>query len=226
MNFAVPADLEGQVLYWWKIVDKPTILLDELHNFIAFDLFLASLEKTKATVRNAIAKGLLVEEGDSELIRLAPPLAEKFAKWQENGHEKVLKMHKTLRHSWRLPLEITQNLTYSALLSDIIDISVYERAGKIRASAIKLSQEDFTQGIVGRALEYDADDNEIFFDFTIDPKNRVIHHACPDYLAVRKEQKTLCAHLARVFMKLYANNDTATFALVNDLVRHRDAWSF
>ena len=91
-----PTELSEMVLYWWKILASPSINLDKLHHFIAFELFLYSLPKTKKIVQQAIRLGHLVEDEDLEEVSLSSTLKQKYQDWQDQGTEKFREMRKIL----------------------------------------------------------------------------------------------------------------------------------
>lgn len=226
MSFAVPADLREIVLYWWKIIDRPTILLDELYNFIAFDLFLAPLDKTRLIVDKAIQEGYLISDPIQETVRLADDLENDFKKWQEGGIEKVQRMKDLLNQAWRPPLEISEKSVYDILQSDIADVSVREKAGKMLASAVKIDQVDFNSEIQGYGKEETEKGEDVLFPFSINVPSRIIQHNCPEYLFLRKDQKRFCPHLVRAFTKLFISDELQTQKLLRDLVDNRENWVF
>ena len=226
MAFAIPSDLKDIVLHWWKIIDQPKINIDELYNFIAFELFLAPLEKTKKIVQQAIRMEHLVENKELETVSLSHMLQNEFDTWQENGILKAKSMAAALNQPWRPKEELTQNMTYEALESDLIDVSVREKAGKIRSSAVTLDNLEFSQLIEGSVKQKDNDGNPLFFPFKIDLKARKIIHKCPEYDSLRKSQKSFCIHLGRVLMKLYSKDKEKTILLLRDIVDHKSQWIF
>ena len=226
MSFAVPADLREIVLYWWKIIDRPTVSLDELYNFIAFDLFLAPLDKTRLIVDKAIHEGYLISDSIQETVYLSKELEADFKKWQAGGVEKVQRMNELLNQAWRPPLEITEKSVYDILQADIADVSVREKAGKMLASAVKVDRVDFNSEIVGFGKEENEKGEDIQYPFSINVISRSISHNCPEYLNLRRDQKRLCPHLVRAFTKLFISNELQTQKLIRDLVDNRDSWSF
>ena len=226
MSFAVPADLREIVLYWWKIIDRPSILLDELYNFIAFDLFLAPLDKTRAIVDKAIQDGYLIADPIQETVTLSESLNSDFQAWQKMGIEKVQRMSELITQAWRPPLEITEKSVYDILQSDIADVSVREKAGKMLASAIKVEKVDFNSEIMGYGKEENEKGEDIQYPFCINVPSRMLQHNCPEYLDLRRDQKRLCPHLVRAFTKLFISNELQTQQLIRDLVDNRESWTF
>ncbi len=226
MAFTIPSELKDIVLHWWKIIDRPQIHLDELCNFIAFDLYLAPLEKTKIIVQQAIRLHYLKENTDLESVSLSKELQTEFDAWQEKGVLKAKTMAAALAQPWRPKVELTQNMTYEALESDLIDVSVKEKAGKIRASAVTLEGLDFATSIHGHVKEKDKTGSPILYPFAINIKDRTILHQCPEYDSLRKNQKRFCTHLGRVIMKLYSKDKEKTIELLHDIVNHKHKWTF
>ena len=89
MVFTIPSDLRDIVLYWWKIIDRPNIYLDDLYNFLAFGLFLASMDKAKSIVQEAIKLKFLIENKETESVKLSKSLETEFNAWQNSAKEKI-----------------------------------------------------------------------------------------------------------------------------------------
>ena len=80
--------------------------------------------------------------------------------------------------------------------------------------------------IKGNIINMSENDGKTSLIFNISIKNRFIQHNCEEYTIIRKSQKKLCEHLARLMLKLYANNNKKTLELVRDLSNNRDLWQF
>lgn len=227
-----PTELSEMVLYWWKILASPSINLDKLHHFIAFELFLYPLPKTKKIVKQAIRLGYLIEDEDVEEVSLSHDLRQKYQEWQDHGTEKFLEMRDILSRRRAPKLEVTTNMQYEALKSDLVDIPVEKKASKILASSIEITQLDFSEDIIGNAIEYIAssdtneEDQEVQYPFSISLRTQTINHNCPEYLSLRQPQKKFCVHLARLLMKLYRKDAKNTIKLVTDIVTNRVQWKF
>lgn len=226
MNFIVPTDLRQKILYIWKIIDRPTINLDELYNFITYELYLTSLSKSKENVQKSINSKYLVEDSKKEEVRLGDDLQGEFDKWQNGGEKKVKQMKTLLSQSWRPELKNIDEMRYSVFEGDLLDVSVRNKSGLIRSSAVKVDQLDFSSGIIGKISDTDEEGHKINYSFEIYPKSRKIIHNCPEYINLRKKQKHFCKHLGRLLMKLYASNKIETIDLVKDLVEKRENWEF
>ena len=226
-NNSPPTELSEMVLYWWKILASPSINLDKLNHFIAFELFLYPLPKTKKIVKQAIRLGYLVENEDLEEVSLSSALKQKYQEWQDQGTEKIQEMRAILARK-RIPtLEITANMQYEALKSDLVDILVEKKASKLLGSSIQIKQLDFSSGIVGYAREMIVSpEQEVKYPFSILPHKKIIKHNCPEYLSLRQHQKKFCVHLARMLMKLYSKDAESTTELIRDIVSNRLQWQF
>jgi hypothetical protein len=228
LSFSVPSDLKDIVIYWWKILDRPIINIDALHNFIAFDLYLFSLEKTKLIVQQAIKLKYLKYNADKEEIQLGSEMLDLFEIWQAKGSEKLMKMQKVLSEKWRDKLDISDTRKYNVYINDLIDYSIQKKANKIRPSTIQISTKDFKTSIKGTISEINDEEDEITYNFDVLPKKRKISHNCPDYLELRKNRKQFCVHLAALFKKLsvYPDTKVQTKNLVEDIVNNKDKWIF
>ncbi|MHA1746157.1 MAG: hypothetical protein ACTSWW_09160 [Promethearchaeota archaeon] len=227
-----PTELSEMVLYWWKILASPSINLDKLHHFIAFELFLYPLPKTKKIVRQAIRLGYLIEDEDVEEVSLSHDLRQKYQDWQGRGTEKFREMREILSRRRSPKLEITTNMQYEALKSDLVDIPVEKKASKLLGSSIKIDQLDFSEGIIGNASDYivfsdsNEEEQEVQYPFSLSRRTQIIMHNCPEYLSLRQPQKKFCVHLARLLMKLYRKDAKSTMELVTDIVTNRLQWKF
>jgi hypothetical protein len=224
MSFTPPKTLQDLLIYVWKIIDLPRINKDHLINAIALDFYLASPSNARELVIKAINAGLLLEDQDTEEIRLSTELEKTVSEWQNEGKNKRLQIQSILNESWRNPIPITDDLKFNVYIREIADVIVWEKALKIRTSMIETSQEDFQNIIEGSAKHFDSESEKILqYPFKIDFKNKLITHFCPEYDSLRKAQKKLCPHLAAVFNRSYAKNKAETMNTVRQMVID---WSF
>ena len=226
MNFSVPSDARQRILYIWKIIDSPSINIDELYNFLTFELFLAPLEEVKKIIGEALDLKFLIEDSKSEEVSLSDSLKVDFEKWQENGEEKIKKIHHILSNSWRPPIKIDEKMKFEILEDDLIDPATKKKASIIRSKALSIDKLNFEDEISGKIEDKDKNGKLVSYNFIISPKNRKITHSCPEYNKLRKNQKKLCPHLGRVFRKLNITNNEETLKLLEDIVVKREKWEF
>jgi hypothetical protein len=226
MSRSMPKDLQNQVLHWWKILDNPTILKDDLVYFLAFDLFIGSIEYVKKTIEDAVHQGFLCEDPVREEIQLNTELSSKFLQWQEGGIGKVRKMDTILRIPWRDPRKIESDQIYQVLISELVDPIIRRKAEQIRSSSISFTQTDFAHLITGTVNDLPAEKSLERYKFSINPVEKSINHGCNEFRNLRQKQKRFCPHLARVFMKLFVQDKEKTIELLRNIVEQRDSWSF
>ncbi len=226
MNFSVPSDKRQRILYIWKIIDSPSLNIDDLYNFLTFELFLAPLEEVKKIVGEALDLEYLVEDSKSEEVSLSNSLKVEFEKWQDKGEEKIEKIHNILSNSWRSPIQIDEKMKFEIFEDDLIDPSTKKKASLFRSKALSIDKINFVDEISGNIEDKDENGNLISYHFIISPKNRKISHSCPEYNKLRKKQKKFCPHLGRVFIKLNITNNEETLKLLEDLVEKREKWEF
>jgi len=226
MNFSVPSDKRQRILYIWKIIDSPSINIDELYNFLTFELFLAPLEEVKEIIKEAFDLKFLIEDTKSEEVSLSDSLKADFEKWQDKGEEKIKKIHHILRKAWRSPIKIDEKMKFEILVDDLIDPSTKKKASNFRSKALTIDKLNFIDEINGKIEDKDENGKLISYNFVISPKDRKITHNCPEYNKLRKKQKKLCPHLGRVFMKLNITNSKETLKLLEDIVEKREKWEF
>ena len=226
MNFSVPSDKRQRILYIWKIIDSPSINIDELYNFLTFELFLAPLEEVKKIIGEALELKFLIEDSKSEEVSLSNSLKVDFEKWQEKGEEKIKKIHHILRNSWRPPIKIDEKIKFEIFKDDLIDPSTKKKASLFRSKALSIDKLDFVDEISGNIEDKDENGKLMSYHFVISSKNRKITHNCPEYNKIRRKQKKLCPHLGRVFIKLNITNNEETLKLLEDIVEKREKWEF
>lgn len=215
-----PANLNDLILYWWKIIDREEIGIDEFQNFVAFELYTFSLEETKKKVQEAIDNKILLYDPTKETLQLSPALVDQFEQWQEKGKEKTQEMLKKLKAPWRQPIEFNETEQYAIYLSDIVDSNVAAKAATILSSKVKFAGSadgNLATGIAGTVEDY---------EFRIDVPEQIIYHNCPEFQQFRSHQKTFCAHLARLIMKLYTKNPQEVFKLIQNIVVNKENWEF
>jgi capsid protein len=222
----MPADLKGQLLYIWEILDVRRVNLDRLFNIMAFELKMGPPAKCKALIKQAIAEKLLIEDTDLEEVELDPKMRSQFEEWQKEGTEKAKKMKGVLEKSWREPFNISEQTFYTVLERELFDIMVRNQAEKrFLSSAVKLDQSDFMKEISGSVSVSQPDGTSMTLPFKIDITKHQIIHDCSEY-GFRKKQKRFCIHLARVIMKLYVLDAVKTTQLVQNIVQKRADWNF
>ncbi|UCD02082.1 MAG: hypothetical protein JSV23_03415, partial [Promethearchaeota archaeon] len=70
------------LLYIWKILDLPSISLDDLLYKISFEFFLFSPEKATDFINDCIDNSYLVKD-DNQHLRLSNGLNQKLNNWQK-----------------------------------------------------------------------------------------------------------------------------------------------
>ena len=226
MNFSVPSDKRQRILYIWKIIDSPTINIDDLYNFLTFELFLAPLEEVKKIIQEALDLKFLVEDSKLEEVSLSDSFKVEFEKWQDKGEEKIKKIHHVLSKSWRDPITINEKSKYEIFEDDLIEPLTKKKASIIRSKALTIEKLDFSREIRGKIEDKDENGQKIIYNFEILPQARKLTHNCPEYTNLRKNQKKFCVHLGRLLMKLNNSDETKTFKFLEDLVENRDKWVF
>jgi hypothetical protein len=242
MNFSVPSDKRQRILYIWKIIDSPSINIEELYNFLTFELFLVpskqggnptskpiggeSLDEVKKMIQEALDLKFLVEDPKTEEVSLSVSLKVEFEKWQDKGEEKIKKIRHILSNSWRSPIIIDEKMKFKILEDDLIDPASKKKANLFRSKVLSMEKIDFANEISGKIEDKDENGKIVSYEFSIYPKNRKIIHSCPEYNKLRKKQKKLCPHLGRVFIKLNIEHKKEILNLLEDIVEKREKWEF
>jgi len=213
------------LLFFWQIIDLTRINIDLLKNTMAFEFKIGSPEKCAAFIRQAITEKILIEHPDEEEVELCLELKQEFERWQQDGAIRSNRIRDLLNQSWRPPIDLGENATFTVLLNDLSDSTVQDKASKMLASKASIESQDFT-GIISGCVQHRQDnDEEIPLSFKIDCKNRLIIHQCYEYDHLRKAQKKFCVHLTKVLMKL-AKDGQNTTRLLRDMVYNKAIWQF
>lgn len=213
------------LLFFWQILDLARINIDLLKNTMAFEFKVGSPEKCTNFIRQAITDKLLIEYPDEEEVELCSELKQEFERWQQDGTIRSYRIRDLLNKSWRTPIDLGENATFTVLLNDLSDSTVQDKASKMLASKASIETQDFSSYISGTVLHRQDDDQEIALPFRIDCKNRQIIHQCYEYDHLRKAQKKFCVHLTKVIMKLAKDSQKCT-QLLHDIVYNKAQWQF
>ncbi|MCF2139130.1 MAG: hypothetical protein K9W44_03660 [Candidatus Lokiarchaeota archaeon] len=230
-----PSELNQLLLYWWKIIDRDEINKDDLQNFIAFELFTFSLEKTKATIQEAIDRKLLIYDPITDLVRLNSTLQTKYNEWLKGGITKTKKMLQVLRKRWREPLQFRKEDIFSVYYQDLVDPLVHNRASRILSSRVKIDKSNFDD--IGNSGDLDninnLDDLKLFisgkikgYPFQIDSSRKIIQHVCPEFKQYRAKEKSFCPHLARLILKINLKYPEITLGLLKRIAQTKESWIF
>ena len=219
-------DLKNQIFHWWKIIDRPSINQDELINFVSFELFLSTLEKTKEMIKQSLEQGLLILNQTSEEISLGPELKKVYAAWQKLGDEKVASMQKAIKKKWRPRFKLSHNDLFQVYLNDLADVMIIQEANKLRASRVKIDNDLETITEVGLILLGKGVEDGVDYPFIINLKKQTLIHNCPDFIVHRRDNSQLCKHMVRVFQKLYSKKSALAIKVLKNISLEKEKWVF
>ena len=65
------------------------------------------------------------------------------------------------------------------------------------------------------------------YNLSIDLKNRIIKHDCPNYINKRKRSKKFCKHITKVFLDIKEEfGEQYTTNILRSMYIHLDKWEF
>lgn len=218
------AKIRDEIIEWWKYCDMDFILRDDLEQMISYEIVKYPIEKTRQIIDQAIKYQILIENKEKETLHVHPTIQSEIEEWQTAGKKKLSKIRALLDKKWRPQFEPSQSSQFDVLKNDIIDVITNKRAGKLRASSIKIENLDFDDRIEGIAIDKTKEGKKTEFPFLIDNSKKHIVHNCPEMQKYQENSIQFCSHLARLLMKLYAKDGETTVKWLEHLIHSKAAW--
>ncbi|MGV9202624.1 MAG: hypothetical protein ACOC44_01215 [Promethearchaeia archaeon] len=223
MNFKVPKKASALLLYIWKIIEQPSISLNDLLYQISFNLFILPPKKTKAFITLALKKNLL-QKVNGEKIALSNNLQTRLDRWQQKRKEII---QKNIADSQVISTvagpSSTEGPEFNVLYKSFADKGTINRAVSVSRDSFTFITLDKTQGIV--KLEVQGSKEEPY-QIEINRTTQLIKHDCHDYRERRKRNKKFCKHLAKLFLILKDKDEEFAVQLLQNLSETIDQWSF
>ena len=225
MNFAIPhSNAPELIIHIWKIIDLPSISMDDLIYKISFEYFIILPQKAEEFIYRSINDGILKKDKDN-YISLSNILTQKLKKWQVdmrndliNKMESSRKMDLTIKE-----LEGERRSDFSTLLKSFLDKGTINRAAAISDDAFQLSHIDYETGIIKAEV---AGSKEEFYNIEINTGLRRIAHNCHDFENNRAHNKKFCKHLAKFFLLLKEKNAKSIGNLLKEITLNINDWEF
>ncbi len=224
MNFAIPRnDNSEMLLYIWKIIDLPFILIEDLIYRIAFDLFILPPERANYFIINCIKNKLLIK--DNNFVRLSEELDQRLKNWQKKRENEILGKISTAKKVNHLKNDIDKKHSskFSILINAFVDKGTLNRSVTISDAAFEFLEHDRSKGLITSKVT--GTKEESYF-IEIDTNKKILRHNCHDFEERRAQNKKFCKHITKLFLLLKEkNHDSAEFFL-NQLAEEIDKWEF
>ncbi|MFW9864870.1 MAG: hypothetical protein ACFFEN_02125 [Candidatus Thorarchaeota archaeon] len=225
MNFAIPRNNNSDlVLYIWKIIDLPSIPLNDLIFKISYELFLQTPDKAKEFIEKCLESNFLNKDDNGNLT-LSSSLYKKITVWQKQRKDKILDKIKSAKKITQIASDFKQEGTsnFSVLLKSFVDRATLNRAAIISNSAFNIKVFDAAKGIIDSTVLGSQDEPYII---EVNSKTKLLKHNCHDFETRKSSNKQFCKHLAKLFLVLReTNNESAEFFL-KDIAENIDDWEF
>jgi len=220
MNFAIPRNnISEMLLYIWKVIDLPVILISDFQYRISFDLFLLSPNKAKPFIDNCIENEFLIKD-DNNFVKLSEDLYQQINNWQKKRKLVVLEKMRDRKKITHLSKETTN---FSVLLNAFVDKGTLNRSVSISEAAFELLKYDHTKGIIKSKIKGSEKEAYIIY---IDINNKVLQHNCNDFETRRAMNKKFCKHIAKLFLLLKEKNENIAEFFLNQIAEDIDKWNF
>ena len=225
MIFDVPQKNASElVIHIWKIIDLPSISMDDLIYKISFEYFILSPEKAEEFISRSINNGILKKDKDN-YISLSNILAQKLKKWQDGMRNDIInKINSSRKMDLAMKeLEGGKRSDFSTLLKSFLDKGTINRAAAISDNAFQLSHIDYEKGLIKAKV---AGAKEEFYNIEINTGLRKIAHNCHDFETNRAHNKKFCKHLAKFFLLLKEKNVKSIGNLLKEITLNINDWEF
>ncbi len=207
MNFAIPRKNNSEMLlYLWKIIDLPSISLNDLLYKISFDLFLFSPENATLFIKKCIEDKLLIKTNDQNL-QISNLLIQKLKNWQHKRKNDILEKLNS----------------FGVLLNAFTDKATLNRSVSIADDAFESLEYNSEKGILKSKVLGSKKESYII---ELDLNKKIFYHNCHDYETRRAENKKFCKHITKLFLLLRENDEKSAEILLKNLAEDIDKWDF
>lgn len=225
MNFAIPRKNSTEMLlYIWKIIDLPSISLNDLLYKISFDLFLLPPDKSTDFIDTCIDNKDLVKD-DNQDLRLSNTLNQKLNNWQIKRKNVILEKINSAKKIAKLKNDIEKKelTNFNVLINAFVDKGTLNRSISVSDDAFKLLEYDLVKGTLKSKV---AGSKEEFYIIEINTNKKILRHNCHDFESRRAENKKFCKHLTKLFLLLKEKNENIAEYFLNELAENIEKWDF
>jgi hypothetical protein len=225
MNFAIPREnLSEMVLYIWKIIDYPQIILSDLAYKISFEIFLFSPNEAKKFIENAIKQQYLTKTSDN-YVKLSNGLEKQLKTWNQRQKDKILMKIEQLRNQSQERTEFLEENKnhFNVLLKALLDKGTINRAASISDFAFEITHFIPQEGEIVAKVK---GSKEVPYSITIDINKKIIKHNCHDFETKRAQNYKFCKHLAKLFLLLKQKDENWANQVLEKITENIEEWTF
>ena len=225
MSFAIPRNDDSKmIIYIWKIVDLPSIYINDLLYKISFELFLFSPKDAKIFIKKAISSGALISNNDQELS-LSEELAHILKNWHKQRRVEILENINSSANLTKNLNKFKRNNSnkFNILLKAFLDTGTINRAVLVSDNSFNINIFDPSDKSIS-ALVKGSQKTPYFIE--ISSKKKVLKHNCHDFLTKRAQNKKFCKHLAKLFLILKEKDEVGATSILENISKEINKWDF
>ena len=149
MNFPIPKNAPDMLLYIWKIIDLPSISMNDLLYSLSFDLFLLPPEGAANFIDKAIRSKILIKDEDNNLI-LSQNIQKRLETWQNKRKDSILSKilaAKQADHK-KNNMNINNGSGFNVLLKAFLGKGTINRAATVSNAALSIDNFNRKDGMI------------------------------------------------------------------------------
>lgn len=218
--FAIPRnDIPKMLLYIWKVIDLPNILMNDLEYRISFELSLLPPNKAKVFIDYCIENGFLIKD-KSSFLKLSEELNQQIINWQK---KRTLTILGKMRASKKVTHLSNESSNFSVLLNAFVDKGTLNRSVSVSDAAFEILKYDRIDGTIKSKVK---GSKEEFYVIEVDINNKILRHNCSDFEERRAINKKFCKHITKLFLILKEKDESIAEFFLNQLAENIDNWDF
>ncbi|MHA2390942.1 MAG: hypothetical protein ACXAEX_03145 [Promethearchaeota archaeon] len=224
MNFAIPRNNQSELLlYYWKIIDLPSISFHDLMYNISFKLFSLPPDEANFFIKKCLKDNLLIEDNKGK-FRLSDSLKRRLEDWQEIRTKTITEKLDSVQKIGKLKssIEKDQSNLFGVLIKQIVEKGTLNRAATVSSSDFEILEFDYEKGIIRSTVSGSKEDPYII---ELDINNKFLKHNCHDFETRRSINKKFCKHLTKLFLWLKDEKKEIEFFL-KTIVESIEEWTF
>jgi hypothetical protein len=224
MNFPIPKNAPDMVLYIWKIIDLPSIPMNDLLYALSFDLFLLPPEGAEGFINKAITSKYLVNDENSNLS-LSQNLKKRLETWQNKRKATILSKILTAKKATlqTKDMNIDNGSGFNVLLKAFLDKGTINRAATVSNAALSINEVNPTNGTIKANIAGKKEDSYLI---VVDVNKKLLIHNCHDFQERRAQNKKFCKHIVKLFLILKEQDEKTAVFFLNQIAENVNEWAF
>jgi hypothetical protein len=226
MNLADPPHNNPKLLllYLWKIIDLPTISLNNLLFRISYDLFMLPPDNAHDFI-NLCLKNKFLSITEKNYLILSNSLKTELRDWQNHRKNEIKQNILSAKKVIQLKnaIEKGKSTNFSKYLKSLVEKETLYRAAEVTNEAFDLKELDFNKGVI-KAKVIGSKQNP--YTIEMDLNTKYLKHDCHDFEARRSKKKQFCKHLTKLFLMLRESHKSSTEKFLKSLSENLESWNF